>query len=251
MKILVIGDSCTDKYVYTKSERLCPEAPVPVLQKVRETENLGMAGNVYRNLEALGAEVDLISNIGPDPRHGPGIEKIRFVDNATNQMFIRYDVNDYTQNIGKKKLHGINFGIYDAVVISDYNKGFLETHDIDYIARTHPITFMDTKKILGSWAAAVTYIKLNQYEWQKSLAEGDVAGLIEKTVLTLGNHGCSFQGMNYPVQNVEIKDVSGAGDTFLAGLVVNYIKTKDINCALHFANECATKVVQMKGVTTV
>ena len=53
------------------------------------------------------------------------------------------------------------------------------------------------------------------------------------------------------VDRVEIKDTSGAGDTFLAGLVYEYIASRDIHKAMQFANECATKVVQMKGVNVV
>ena len=48
-----------------------------------------------------------------------------------------------------------------------------------------------------------------------------------------------------------VKDVSGAGDTFLAALVVEYLKTNDIKSAITFANECATKVVQKRGVAVI
>ena len=50
---------------------------------------------------------------------------------------------------------------------------------------------------------------------------------------------------------VEIKDSSGGGDTFIAGLVAEYIKTNDIDKAIRFANDCATKVVQKRGVSVV
>ena len=59
MKVLVIGDSCKDVYVYGKCERLCPDAPVPVFMPLRKEENQGMAGNVRRNLQSLGIECDL------------------------------------------------------------------------------------------------------------------------------------------------------------------------------------------------
>ena len=51
MKILVIGDQCTDQYTYCDITRLCPEAPVPVLQFKYSVTTLGMAGNVSRNLQ--------------------------------------------------------------------------------------------------------------------------------------------------------------------------------------------------------
>ena len=57
MKILVIGDSCTDIFRYGKVERIAPEAPVPIIVPEKETSNPGMAGNVVANLKALGAEI--------------------------------------------------------------------------------------------------------------------------------------------------------------------------------------------------
>ena len=49
MRILVIGESCKDIFVYGKCERLCPEAPAPVLNPLFTTENGGMAMNVVKN----------------------------------------------------------------------------------------------------------------------------------------------------------------------------------------------------------
>ena len=53
MKILVIGDSCTDVFIYGDIIRLAPEAPVPVFNPRRSVKNDGMAKNVSNNVEAL------------------------------------------------------------------------------------------------------------------------------------------------------------------------------------------------------
>ncbi len=66
-RVLCIGDVMLDHYVYGRSERLSPEAPVPVLAIDSETHNLGGAGNVLRNLAALGAGVAFVSVVGNDP----------------------------------------------------------------------------------------------------------------------------------------------------------------------------------------
>ena len=58
-------------------------------------------------------------------------------------------------------------------------------------------------------------------------------------------------GETFSVNEVSVKDVSGAGDTFMAGLVVKYIKTLDIKESIHFAQECTTTVVQKIGVVTI
>ena len=56
MNVLVIGDSCDDVFIYGEIERMSPEAPIPVLQPIRETKNGGMSKNVYNNLKALGVQ---------------------------------------------------------------------------------------------------------------------------------------------------------------------------------------------------
>ena len=74
---------------------------------------------------------------------------------------------------------------------------------------------------------------------------------MDKTIVTKGNEGCMFQDKIYPTQDVLVKDISGAGDTFLAGLVVQYLKTNDIIKSIEFAQICTTKVVQKHGVSVV
>ena len=63
----------------------------------------------------------------------------------------------------------------------------------------------------------------------------------------MGGKGCEFAGRKYPTKKVEVKDLSGAGDTFMAGLVVKFIETQDIEKSIKFANQCASKVVTQKG----
>ena len=67
----------------------------------------------------------------------------------------------------------------------------------------------------------------------------------------MGPAGASHKNTIYPVPVVEVKDLSGAGDTFLAGLSVKFIKTRDIEEAIKFANECSTKVVQKRGTSVI
>ena len=115
MKILVIGDSCTDVFVYGDIKRVCPEAPVPVFNPTHQTENGGLARNVKSNLESLGADVDIITN--PND-----IKKINYVDNRSNQMVLRVDEHDYCERVNGYFLD-FEEDKYDAIVISDYCKG--------------------------------------------------------------------------------------------------------------------------------
>ena len=242
-KVLVIGDSCKDIFVYGDIHRVCPEAPVPVFNPTNQTENDGMAKNVVRNLEALGCDVEFISNDN-------SIKKIRYVDNRSNQMVLRVDENDKCRSINDKEIDYIEeWGkSFDAVIISDYCKGFLDEEDICFIADKCNNVFLDTKKEIGEWVNDVDFIKINELEYEKNY-RGKPNN--DKLIVTLGSNGCRYMDETFPVKKVPVKDVSGAGDTFMAGLVVKYIKTLDIKESIHFAQECTTKVVQQPGVVTI
>jgi D-beta-D-heptose 7-phosphate kinase/D-beta-D-heptose 1-phosphate adenosyltransferase len=75
--------------------------------------------------------------------------------------------------------------------------------------------------------------------------------MYDNLIITQGKKGCIYRGVNYSVDPVEVKDVSGAGDTFISGLCCEFLKTRDIKKSIIFANECATKVVQKRGVSTI
>jgi|TARA_R100000995_G_scaffold60103_1_gene30426 bifunctional ADP-heptose synthase (sugar kinase/adenylyltransferase) len=242
-KVLVIGDSCNDVFIYGDIHRVCPEAPVPVFNPTHQTENDGMAKNVVRNLEALGCNVEFISNDN-------SIKKIRYVDNRSNQMVLRVDENDKCRSINENEIDYIKkYGKrFDAVIISDYCKGFLDEEDICFIADKCNNVFLDTKKEIGDWANDVDFIKINELEYEKNY-KGKPNN--DKLIVTLGSKGCRYMGETFSVNEVSVKDVSGAGDTFMAGLVVKYIKTLDIKESIHFAQECTTTVVQKIGVVTI
>lgn len=238
-KILVIGETCRDVFVYCDSTRLCPEAPVPVLNIADQRENPGMAGNVRRNIESLsGKVINLTTN-----NNWYEIVKTRYVHRESNHMFFRVDT---TQLISRIDIKSTDLD-YDLIVISDYNKGFLSEEDIKYICSEHSNVFIDTKKILGSWVKDARFIKINDYEYRNSkpyLTED----IEQKIIHTMGGLGCEYGGKRYPTKKVEVKDLSGAGDTFMAGLVVKFMETGDIDKSIKYANECASKVVTQKGV---
>ncbi|MBY0430393.1 MAG: D-glycero-beta-D-manno-heptose-7-phosphate kinase, partial [Rhodospirillales bacterium] len=64
--ILCVGDVMLDRFIYGEVDRISPEAPIPVVRISRETAMLGGAGNVVRNLVALGAEAYFVSVVGDD-----------------------------------------------------------------------------------------------------------------------------------------------------------------------------------------
>lgn len=243
MKILIIGDSCIDVYVYGHCSRMCPDAPVPIMIPEYTLEYPGMAGNVVRNINALGVETDILTN-------KEQIKKTRYVDSRTNHMFIRIDTGEeFVARI--KNLEKIDFKKYSAVVISDYCKGFLEEDDISYIAENANCTFLDTKKIIkDKFVNKLNFIKINESEYNK--CKDNISKETQnKIITTIGSKGCIYQNKTYPVKKVDVKDNTGAGDSFLSGLVVKYCQTSNIEEAIKYANKCATYVVQKKGTTTI
>lgn len=240
-KILVIGESCTDVFVYGKSLRKSPEGKGPVFVPTKTISNKGMAGNTALNLNSMGIDVVLFSD-------NSNIRKTRFVDEDTNELYIRVDENDFTNRIDLDNLS--NLSLFDAVVISDYCKGFLTEEDINKIASMHHLVILDTKKHLGDWCKPVTFIKLNRFEAQNNQ---DIIlekkWLEDKIITTLDGRGASYKGKIMKVQKVENADVSGAGDTFVAGFIAKYLETTNIEESINWANYCAGEVVKKKGVS--
>lgn len=241
IKILVIGETCDDVFIYGSVNRLNPEAPVPIIKPLYETKGKGMAENVSNNLNSLGITTQLISN-------DEIMEKIRYVDDSYNYILLRIDKND---DVSQINLNDLPDDVFDSVVIGDYNKGFLSSDDIQFISKKYDCpVFLDTKKILDDWVSDVDYIKINNSEYENNKKYIDLK-IKHKTIITRGKEGCNFNGKNYPTKVVEVKDVVGAGDTFLAGLVFKYVETNSIEESIRFANKCSTQVVQKRGVGVV
>ena len=251
MTILIVGDSCIDEFIYGNIFRMSPEAPVPVFQPIKKTSNGGMSKNVYNNLIALGVSSNLITNTEK-------IVKRRYVDDGHNQMVLRVDTNDECSQIDE----GIRMNIcnnhhvgndFDVIIISDYNKGFLTENDIELLCKSNNSVFVDTKKDLGDWIFEADFIKINDQEYKRNskFISTNLDKLKDKLIVTRGKHGCEFNNKVFGAEEVVVRDVSGAGDTFLAGLVVEYVRTNDIIKAINFAQECTKIVVQKHGVSTV
>ena len=228
-KVLLIGDSCTDEYVYGTCDRLNPEAPVPILNFNRKETNKGMAWNVRENLMSFGIEVCILTNEEP-------ITKTRYIDERSNQHILRLD----DESPLKPMEYELPEEDFDALVISDYDKGFLTTQKIcELVGQFDCPVFIDSKKrVLPSQGC---FIKINEVE--KELLNGDYNNLI----VTKGAGGADYDGVNYPAEKTKIVDVVGAGDTFLAALVYFHLLYGNIEEAIPFANKAAAIAVQNFG----
>ncbi len=229
--ILLIGDNCVDEYHYGTVDRISPEAPVPVFKLNYKESKPGMAANVMMNLDALGCDINFLC--------GETSTKTRLIDLRSKQHIIRID-NDL-----ESKPIEIATSIpesYDAVVISDYNKGTVSYELIEQIRKDYqsPI-FVDTKKTdLQRLEGCI--VKINKLE--HSLLKSQCSNLI----VTQGSGGAVYKNNNYSTMDVEVVDVCGAGDTFLAALVYKYLCSNSIDQAIDFANNAASITVQHTGV---
>ena len=231
-KILLIGDNCKDIYQYGTIDRLSPEAPVPVFVPTRTEEREGLAGNVFNNLEALGCNVNYL--------FGETSVKTRIIDARSKQQIVRIDNDVMSTPI---TFDAIISDTYDAIVVSDYNKGSVSYELIEELIALSIPTFIDTKKtdlerFQGAW------VKINELEYSKITSE--CTGLI----VTRGARGASavHHDIEVTAPRVEVTDVTGAGDTFLAALTVEYLKTTDIAKAVQFAVQASAITVQHSGV---
>jgi bifunctional ADP-heptose synthase (sugar kinase/adenylyltransferase) len=246
MVITIIGELCRDIFNYGNVTRLCPEAPVPVLTEVYTETNFGMAGNVRENLWAHDSSlrISLIHQTNP-------ITKTRYIDDKTNYMFLRVDEGE--DDIDKlvltpEKIEDISES--DLVIISDYNKGFLDEEVLIQIGKLSKLSIIDTKKTISNdLINSFTFIKLNEHEYQKNKNISDKNK--NKFIITLGMNGAKHDDIVFlsphPKQTI---DVSGAGDTFTAFFSLKYYETKNISESIKFANQMASIVVSKRGVTT-
>lgn len=235
MRVLVIGDVCIDEYRYGEIRRVNPESTAPLLNFENSEEKMGMAFNVAQNLKAFGA--DVILSVSEEISR-----KIRYIDRRTGEHLLRVD-----QDVEAKPYKVGSKYFFDAIVISDYNKGFITDETIWKLRQKFqgPI-YMDTKKQNLADFPNV-YIKINQRELYESTSIPEP----DKLIVTYGAKGCGYKESLYAAKAIEVVDVCGAGDVFLAAMVFKHLETGDMNIALPFANEKAALSCQSLGAVCV
>jgi D-beta-D-heptose 7-phosphate kinase/D-beta-D-heptose 1-phosphate adenosyltransferase len=232
--ILLIGDAGNDVYTYGYVNRISPEAPVPVFQPHYTINHDGMAGNVRKNLEALGCTVNFL--------HGEVSKKNRLIDHRSKQQLLRIDHDVESKPITFETAIP---PVYDAIVVSDYNKGTVDYQLIeDLVKEVNVPIFVDTKKTDLARLAGC-YIKINALEKSRATSLPDSDHLI----VTHGGNGAEWNGWVYPAEIAgDVTDVCGAGDTFLAALAYQFLVTNSMPDAVKFANKAAAITVQHVGV---
>jgi len=232
LKILLVGDNGIDEYQYGTVDRISPEAPVPVINYTNTVTKPGMAANVLDNLKKLGCDVTFV--------HGAKTSvKTRIIDSKSKQHLLRIDQDQRSRPV---KIDWETLGKFDAVVVSDYNKGSVEYETIEQIRAdfTGPV-FVDTKKTdLDRFEGC--FVKINRLEWESAKT------FPSELIVTLGKDGVRYKEHAISTPPVEAFDVCGAGDTFLAALAFEYVQSGDILKSINFAIKAASVTIQHVGV---
>ena len=174
--ILLVGETCQDEYVYGDVDRISPEAPIPVVKYIRTETSNGMSANVKANLESFGVLVNHITNKNK-------IIKRRIVDRSSNQQLLRIDEEGDIDALKVSEVKSAFIHMqYDAVVISDYDKGYLSKNDLEVFCQNFngPV-FIDTKKT-DLFTYPNVFFKINQREYDRLIVKPDAKNLI----VTLG-----------------------------------------------------------------
>jgi bifunctional ADP-heptose synthase (sugar kinase/adenylyltransferase) len=240
-RVLVVGDACVDRFIYGSVPRICPEAPVPVFIPETTEENMGMALNVGANISSLGMACSCATN---SPH---SILKKRYVESSINQMILRVDEEQKLTPCTHEQITVEQWNS-DCLVVSDYCKGFVSASFASDLSSRFPVSFLDTKKPISDWCEGFSFIKINEQEYNRSFSYIPPT-VHEKIIVTLGKRGCMYRNKIYsPPKISNTVNVCGAGDTFMAGLVVEYCKSGNIERAIDFALLCSSDVVQRRGV---
>lgn len=291
--VLVIGDIILDHYIWGKVTRISPEAPVPVVEVTRESFLLGGAANVAHNIVSLGGRAAVIGINGQDiagealmnilmqrgvncdgifTENRPTTVKTRVI--AHNQQVVRFDRED-KKYVDGKILKGILGHInsvllqYDAVIISDYQKGMISQGLIrDIVKKAKPkemFISVDPKVGHFDFYKGVSLITPNVMEASsgskieirddKTLLKAGKS-LMKKlsckaVLITRGEQGMSLfekkKVTHIPTVARKVYDVTGAGDTVISAFTLAYASGARMEEAAMIANHAAGIVVAEVG----
>ena len=290
LKILVIGDVMIDHYIIGNATRISPEAPVPIINVVEEKYYLGGAANVALNIKKLSCDVTILGVIGRDTNgtlfkkllkknkinsdileknNVKTITKTRIINN--NYQITRLDKENHKDDYCPKDISESlkNIAKHDIIIISDYDKGFLNhkiCKKIISISKTfNKKVIVDPKgndfsKYQNAYLLTPNLkefnIVINAFNNRKD-ANSNAIKLknqinIDNLIVTKGEKGANlyfgkdnffeFEGIK-----TTFSDVVGAGDTFVASMSVFLALNCDIKLSTYLANICAGLVVQKKG----
>ena len=282
IKVAVFGDSILDLFSYHISPRQSPEASVPIIIKEKEEYFAGGAALLSTKLSELGTSVDLFTQIGKDLNSKILKSKLKNLNVfdyskssykttikeriiVENKYYLRKD-NEEIQSPFRKSIIDTfkkKASRYDAVIFSDYAKGFLDKNlfnNIKVICQTNNLlTFIDPSIKNKFDFKDINYFKPN-FEEAVKLSERktlkEILNYLSSAyntipVITLGESGSASIENNKVIYSNKYKtktvDTSGSGDIFFAYFVYSILNNKSLLQSLNYSSKEASKHVKFFG----
>jgi len=303
-RVVVIGDLVADQFLYGEISRVSREAPVMILRHERTETVPGGAANCAANLAALGARTTLLGIVGQDqagqalvlrlremgvdtrsvirtPAHRTAT-KVRILAgqaHSMRQQVIRIDYesapltdadvrSQLATRLGEAVINA------DAVILSDYNYGVIDTEIIEILREVAeggriPVLVDSRFRLLDF--AGLTSATPNEDEVEQVVGQrlNDAAALAaaakelrerlgyQALLVTRGSHGMTLieagrEPEHFPaVGSREAVDVTGAGDTVIATYALALALGASYTDAAHLANYAGGLVVMKRGTAVV
>jgi bifunctional ADP-heptose synthase (sugar kinase/adenylyltransferase) len=207
-RIAVVGDPMVDHYIFGRVERICPEAPVPVFIPEREERRPGGAANVSRQINALGCVAHSLmpQKVSIKTRYMSGHHILLRVDQDATYYPEKYEVLEVAQQIN-----------HDAVVLSDYARGWLSREMCDAVIcaahRSRIPVIVDPKADLMRFVGC-DLICPTEEEFETVAFPNVLLKRGAKGMRLFENF--APQSIDIPAVARRVFDVTGAGDTVVA-----------------------------------
>lgn len=285
------GDMILDEYLFGHADRLSPERPVPVVTFEHRDLYLGGAGNVVRNLQALGCEPILVTVVGVGESGnecraqmaaaGLAMDGLVEADGWSTPRKLRVHAGQHAlvridfEGPRKQDLR-VEAALVDALsrlspgcqgaVVSDYRKGTVTASGVERLKRAlgdAPMV-VDPKGIHAELYRAADYLLPNEREladllggeWDDPGAERLLEHLeLAALVLTRSERGVRLYAggapQDIPARARQVFDVTGAGDTFAAAFAAFLLSGENVETTARLANVAAGIKVRKVGTATV
>ena len=284
-RIAVVGDLMLDLYLHGTVTRTSPEASVIVFKRHEENgvdNRLGGACNAAANILSLGGHASLHGVVGNDEDAStlralasgielqympvsdqrPTTKKIRLIDQFGRQTGARIDVES-CRPLSNDLVHRIVEDVRSlsphAILVSDYGKGVVTKYLLESLADLHLPIIVDPKNCFSHYegASILTPNEREFREYSESIAPEDILKKygLDAIFVTKGENGVDVYTVgkitNIPAHNVEVYDVTGAGDSFIAACTLARATGLDyLDCA-KIGNYAGGLAVKRKGTHAV
>ena len=243
MRLLLVGDLIEDLTWHCECSRISPEAPVPILTRLRRETSDGGAGLVAANLKGL--------DIDPVCIYGSKSLKERYY--VGTHLVCRVDDDHVSRVPSVETYRKVKDTIpnVDAIIVSDYCKGTVDFSVASLCVKSGKPCFVDSKNSHIEWFRGdnVTLFP-NTHEYERHVRGKE--SLFGAVIWKRGPLGCCvftdrYKGVDIPSRKRSVADVVGAGDAFLATYIWAYRQGMDILEAARIANDGAGVCVEHLG----